>query len=106
MNPTQEQLLHAFYNCDQAALVRLAQILNPALAMIAFEILQVRTGSAIQARIEWNVDEWIARVWEHIVATKTTMLAIWPSQRLSAFTWIVHLLCLEMDRHLMPSGPF
>jgi hypothetical protein len=33
-------------------------------------------------------------------------LARWPNQRLSALTWLIHILCLEMDRHMGVRPPF
>ncbi len=56
MNPTEEELLHAFYGCDSAALDRLAERIDPLLSAVALEVLKVRAGSAMQALDEWDVD--------------------------------------------------
>jgi hypothetical protein len=106
MNPTDEELLHAFYDCDASALERLAKRLDPLLARIANLILQTRTGSAAQALGEWDIEERLLSLWTHVLSTKMTGMATWPQQRLSALTWLIHLLCLEMDRHLGFRGPF
>jgi hypothetical protein len=106
MNPTIEELLQAYYGCDSEALEELAERLDPVLGRIAHEILRVRRGSAVQALGEWDIGERLTSVWAHIVGTKLASLATWPHKRLSALTWIVHLLCQEMDRHLTLRGPF
>jgi hypothetical protein len=106
IEPADEEMLHAFYGCDTAALERLAERQNPLLARIAYMILRARTGSAAQALGEWDIDERLVSLWAHVLATKMTGLAPWPHQRLSALTWLIHLLCLEMDRHLGLRGPF
>jgi hypothetical protein len=109
MNPTDEELLHAFYNAaatDTAALQQLADRLDSALGQIAYQILVVRTGSALQALDEWDIDDRLHGMWTNVLSTRQTGLARWPYQRLTALTWIVHLLCLEMDRHLGFRGPF
>jgi hypothetical protein len=49
MNPTDEELLHAFYAGETTALKRLAERHDLVLWRIAYEILQTRTGSAVQA---------------------------------------------------------
>ena len=47
MNPTDEELLHAFYAGDTDALDRLVQRLDPSLRQVAYLILLARTGSAV-----------------------------------------------------------
>ncbi len=106
MSPTDEELLHAFYSCDDTALQQLAARLDPFLARVAHLILQARTGSAVQALREWDIGERLTSVWAHVVSTKIAAFGNWPDQRLSAMTWLIHLLCLEMDRHLGLQGPF
>jgi hypothetical protein len=106
MNPTDEELLHAFYTGDIAALVTLTERHTPLLARIASQILETRTGSVIQALWEWDIGERVTNVWSHVLMTRHVVIGVWPHQRLSALTWIIHLLCLEMDRHLGLRGPF
>jgi hypothetical protein len=106
MNGTDEELLHAFYACDTAALERLAQRHDPMLRRCAYLILLTRTGSVVQALEEWDIAERLANVWAHVVATKLSGVGRWPHQRLSALTWLIYLLCLEMDRHLDLRPPF
>jgi hypothetical protein len=106
MNPTDERLLHDFYACDTSALERLAERLDPLLARIAQQFVCARTGSAVQAREEWYIDERLASLWAHVLGTKLTGLGRWPHQRLTVLTWLIHLLCIELDRHLGFSGPF
>jgi hypothetical protein len=69
-------------------------------------ILLVRTGSGSLSLNEWDIDERLTEVWSYVGGTQVTGLARWPHQRLTALTWLIHLLCLEMDRHLGFSGPF
>jgi hypothetical protein len=104
MEPTDEALLHAFYAGDQAALVQLGVRLNPALANVAIVILHVRTNSANVS--EWDVDERIVRVWSYVSATVQANSGRWPHQRLTALTWLIHVLSIEMDRHLGFTPPF
>jgi hypothetical protein len=106
MDPTDEKLLHDFYAGDTPALEQLARRLDPILARIVYQIIRARTGSSKQAMGEWDIDERLAGMWAHVLGTHTTGLAPWPHQRLSALTWLIHLLCLELDRHLGFRGPF
>ncbi len=106
MHPTDEELLHAFYAGDVAALETLTERYTPLLGRIASQILETRTGSVIQALREWDIDERVTNVWLHVLMTRHVVIGVWPHQRLSALTWIIHLLCLEMDRHLDLRGPF
>jgi hypothetical protein len=106
MNPTDEALLHAFYVGDNTALEQLAERHAPLLWQVAFLILQSRTGSAVHALGEWDIDEQLANVWTHVLMTRQAGMGVWPHQRLSALTWVIHILCLEMDRHLGFRGPF
>ncbi len=106
MNPTDEELLHSFYAGDTAALGSLVTRHEPLLRQVAFLILQTRTGSAVQALGEWDIGERLASVWAHVLMTRQGAIGSWPHQRLSALTWLIHLLCLEMDRHLGLRGPF
>jgi hypothetical protein len=103
---TDEELLHAYYAADAAALDELAQRHNPVLEQIARLILQARTGSALQALAEWDTDARLVNLWGHVVMTSQAGIGSWPYQRLSALTWFIYLLCLEMDRHLGLRGPF
>jgi len=106
MKPTDEELLHGFCAGDTAALDRLAERHDPLLDEFAYLILRTRTGSAVQALGEWDTDERLASVWAHVVMTRQAVMGSWPHQRLSALTWLIHLLCLEMDQHLGFRGPF
>jgi hypothetical protein len=106
MDPTDEDVLHAFYAGDNTALERLVERHDLLLWQIAFEILKTRTGSAVQALAEWDIDERLTSMWTHVAMTRQAAIGSWPHQRLSALTWIIHLLCLEMDRHLGLRGPF
>jgi hypothetical protein len=108
MNPTDEELLHAFYNAtgsDTTALEQLAERLDSFLAHIAYQVLAARTGP-VQARGEWDIDDRLQDVWTQVLGTRVTGLARWPHARLTALTWLVHLPCLELDRHLGFRGPF
>jgi hypothetical protein len=106
LNKTDEEVLHAFYGCDSDALEVLAERHDPLLSRIAYLMLRARTGSSLQALGEWDIDERLMSLWSHIQATKVTKLAPWPHQRLSALTWLIYLMCLEMDQHLGLRGPF
>ena len=106
MSPTDEELLHAFYAGDSDALERMADRHDPVLWGLAYLILKARTGSAVQARGEWDISERLSQVWAHVLMTQQTSFGTWPHQRLSALTWLIHLLSLEMDRHLGLRGPF
>jgi hypothetical protein len=106
MNPTDEELLHAFYAGDNAAIESLIERHDALLWQVAFLILQTRTGSAVQAWREWDIEERVASAWVHVLRTRQAAIGPWPHQRLSALTWFLHLLCLEMDRHLGLRGPF
>lgn len=57
MNPTDEELLHAFYIGDTAALEQLAERHGALLGRVAYLILRARTGSAVQALAEWEIAE-------------------------------------------------
>jgi hypothetical protein len=106
MNPTDEELLHAFYAGETDALARLVDRHHPLLWWFAYRILRARTGSAIQALGEWDINERLTSLWDHVLRTRQAAIGSWPYQRLSALTWLIHLLCLEMDRHLGLLGPF
>ncbi len=98
MEPTDEALLHAFYNGDAEALVQLAERFKPTLARVAHLMLQARTNSANVS--EWDVDERLVRVWIVVSGSAQANFGFWPHQQLTALTWVIHLLCKEMDRHL------
>jgi hypothetical protein len=106
MNPTDEDLLHTFYAGDSGALEQLIGRYSRLLRRLAYLILRKRTGSKVQALREWDIDQRTANVWTHILLTREAALGGWPHQRLSALTWFIHLLCLEMDRHLGFRAPF
>jgi len=106
MSPTDEELLHAFYAGDNSALDLLFDRYEPNLAQMGRLILELRTGSTIQARGEWDIDERLSSVWIHVATTRSVHFGRWPYERVSALTWIIHLLCLEMDRHMGLRGPF
>src|SRR4051812_17158054 len=100
MNPTDEELLHTFYAGDTAAIEQLMKRLDTILWQIAYQILLTRTGSGVQVLDEWDIDERVTNVWAHVMATRQVAIGSWPHQRLSALTWLIYILCLEMDRHL------
>ncbi len=106
MKPTDEELLHAFYAGDSAAIARLAERHDSVLSRVAYLILEARTGSEVQALSEWDAGERLDGVWTHVLLTQQGSLGSWPHQRLSVLTWIIHLLCLEMDRHLGFRAPY
>jgi hypothetical protein len=106
MNGTDEQLMHAFYAGDTTALDELATRYDPLLARVAHQILLARTGSEVQARGEWDIDDRLSNIWAHVLSTRMTGLARWPHQRLTVLAWLLHLLTLEMDRHLGFRPPF
>jgi hypothetical protein len=104
MERIDEALLHAFYAGDKTALKQLAERMNPTLASIVNVILQMRTGSANLQ--EWDVNDRLISLWTHVKSTSLKSAGYWPSERLSASTWLIHLLCIEMDRHLEFNGPY
>jgi hypothetical protein len=106
MNPTDEELLHAFYAGDNEAVKSLAVRHDPLLWEVAFLILRARTGSVARALGEWDVNERVNGAWTHVLMTRLASIGSWPHQRLSALTWLIHILCLEMDRHVDLRGPF
>ncbi len=106
MNPTDEDLMHRFYAGGLDALYELAQRYDPTLSQIAVLILTARTGSAVQALAEWDVNQRIGRVWTYVLSTREVNIGRWPNQRISVLTWLVHLISLEMDNHLGFRGPF
>jgi hypothetical protein len=83
---TDEELLHAFYAGDVAALDELARRHNPVLEGIARLIVQARTGSALQALAEWDTDARLTKVWDHVALTTQAGIGSWPHQRLSALS--------------------
>jgi hypothetical protein len=103
---TDEALMHAFYTDDTSALDELATRYDPVLARVAYLILLHRTSSEAQALGEWDIDDRLNNVWAHVLNTRQTGLARWPHQRLTVLAWILHLLNLEMDRHLGFRPPF
>jgi len=106
MASSDERLLHDFYACNTAALEQLASRLDPILARIAILILGARGEAARQALGEWVIDERLNDVWTHVYLTKGSGAGRWPHQRLSALTWLIYLLCLEMDRNMGLRPPF
>ena len=106
MTLTDEELLHAFYAGDTAAVETVIQRHNLLLWRIANLILRTRTGSDLQALGESDISARLASVWAHVVMTQQVAVGSWPYQRLTALTWLIHLLCVEMDRHLGFRGPF
>lgn len=106
MNPTDEELLHSFYAGENVALESLVERHVQLMWQVAFLILQARTGSATHALAEWDINERLTEVLAHVLMTRQGAIGAWPYQRLSALTWLIHILCLEMDRHLGFRGPF
>ncbi len=106
MEPTDEELMHAFYGGDTTALNQLSLRVDPILGRLAFLFLQARNGSGLLSLGEWDINERLDRVWSYVLDTRTTGFARWPHQRLSVLTWLIHILCLEMDRHLGFRPPF
>ncbi len=84
MPPSDEQLLHAFYPGNNAALEQLAARLDPFLARIAHQILLVRGGPVPLALGEWDIDERLNNLWAHVHITRTANFGRWPHQQLSA----------------------
>ncbi len=106
MNPTDEELLQAFYTGNDEALEQLMDRHDPLLSQVASLILTERTGSSLQVLHEWDVDDRTAMVWTHVMDTRQANLGLWPRTRLSVLTWLIYLLCLEMDRHLGFQPPY
>jgi len=105
MAVTDEELLHSFYGGDDEALKQLAARLEPGLSRMAFLILRVRTGLDVSALGEWDVEDRI-RMCVPCAKYGQGQHGPMPHQRLSVLTWIIHLLCLEMDRHLGFLAPY
>jgi hypothetical protein len=105
MSVSDEELLHRFYAGESAAIDELAQRLDPFLTRVGEQVFLVRAGSAIQAQ-EWDVGERLHAVWILVMMSRKVNMGSWPSQRLSALTWLIHLLCQEIDRHLGMQPPF
>jgi hypothetical protein len=106
MGPSDEELLHAFYAGDAAALEGLMERHSPLLEQVALLILQARAGSRAQALGEWDLSERVGSVWVHVRLTREAAFGVWPHQRLSALACLIYLLCQEMDRHLDLHPPF
>jgi hypothetical protein len=106
MSRTDETLMHAFYAGETSALDDLATRYDTMFTRIVYLILFARTASETQALSEWDIDDRVNSVWAHILNTRTAGLARWPHQRLTVLTWLLHLLSLEMDRHLGFRPPF
>jgi len=106
MSPTDEELLHTFYAGETAALEQLVERHWSMFSKIAKLILEVRTGSALQASNEWDTDDRLNNMWIHVLNTQQAHVGRWPHERISALTWLIHLLCLEMDGHLGFQPPF
>ena len=100
-----DQLLHRFYAGDKIALEDLADRYEPILGRITHQILLARTGSEVQAAEEWDVEERVDAVWSLVFMSSKVNAGRWPHQRISALTWIVHLLCQEIDRRLFGLRP-
>jgi hypothetical protein len=90
MSPTYEELLHRFYAGDNEALHRLSDRCDRYLLGVASLILQARTGSTVQASMEWNLDERLVNVWTNVLMTSQVNIGRWPHERLSALTWLIH----------------
>ena len=104
---TDEQLLHRFYT--DGAVDALEEFLDrhgPLFVRIAFLIIRTRTGCDVQALGEWDINDILDEVSAHVLLTRMAGAARWPHERLSALSWLVHLLCLELDRRLGLRPPF
>jgi hypothetical protein len=106
MDPTDEELMHRYYGGDDAALERLIERHDELLTQFGELFLLARTGSPLQVASEGDTDERVVHVWTHVFMTRHAVIGTWPYARLSVLTWLVHLLCLELDRHLGLRGPF
>ena len=98
--------MHGFYAGNNGAIEQLMERFDPTLAQIGVLILKIRTGSEIQAIAEWNVNQRLGKVWAYVLGTRAVNIGRWPNQRISALTWLIHLMSLEMDNHLGFRGPF
>ena len=105
MQPTDEELMHAYYGGNSAALDSLAARLDPLLARAARDILTHRTGSPARAG-EWDIDDRLSDVWASVENSKRIGSGGWPHARVSVLTWLLYLLGTEMDRHLGRRPPF
>lgn len=105
MGPTDEELLHEFYKGNTAALEQLAARRDPILVRTALLALWARSGSMTHAMYEWDAADQVTAMWSHVLGTPGTF-ARWPHQRLSALTWLNHVLCIQIDRYLGLHGPF
>jgi hypothetical protein len=106
MKESDEQLLHRLYAGETNVVDELAQRYDPVLTRVAYQILALRTGSVLQASGEWDVQERLDAVWANVLMSSKANVGRWPHQRMSALTWLIYLLCVEMDRHLGLRPPF
>ena len=106
MPPSDEELLHAFYAGDNAALNKLVRRFDTILTRIARLILVARGVAAGLALGEWDIDERLNEVWTNVYYTRTTNMARWPHQRLTSLHWLIYLLCEAMDRNMGFRAPF
>jgi hypothetical protein len=106
MRPSDEDLLHAFYAGDDAALEEIRERYDSILARFAQLFLFGRGIAMAQVLGEWDTDERVNDVWVNVYLTRMTNMATWPHLRMSVLRWFIYLLCEEMDRHLGFEGPF
>jgi len=94
--PTIEELLHAYYAGDDAALNQLSARLRRPLGRIAVVILRSR-GVARGALVEWDVHACLVRVWVGVALSRVGGRARWVHERWSALRWLIGILCEQMD---------
>lgn len=106
MNSSDEELMHAFYAGEVSALDHLAFRHGQTLAQVSYLILLARTGSVVQSLGEWDLEGRLSSVWDQVVRTSQVEIGRWPHQRITVLAWLIHLVSLEMDRHLGFRPPY
>jgi DNA-directed RNA polymerase specialized sigma24 family protein len=97
-----EQLIQAFYKCcDVDAVKTLADRYHGLLARVVYLALLARTGSPLQARHEWLIDDLVQDVWALVYVSYAQNAPFrWHAGVGSVLAWLVSLAVRVVDRHL------